>query len=203
MVERIRESVVTAIVLSHLVLLSCSSSINQGGAQNAPAAPTHIRLAVVAQGLEVAWDPIPEATHYTLFWGTERGEYRSLVNCNGPAVVLSGLNREQLYFLAVSAWNQRGESNFSKEETLVYDDGSGCPEAYLAKGNDLMNNGYYAGAHAYFSAAIRLDPANLHAYQSRATLHEKINRPDLAREDEAMAQRLFKKKRISLRQAGK
>lgn len=203
MVERIRESVVTAIVLSHLVLLSCSSSINHGGAKNAPAAPTHVRLAVVAQGLKVAWDPVTGANHYTLFWGTERGEYRSLVNCDGPAVVLSGLNREQLYFLAVTAWNQSGESNFSKEATLVYDDGSGRPEAYLARGNDLMNNGHYAGAYAYFSAAIRLDPANLQAYQSRAALHEKINRPDLARKDEAMAQRLFKKRRISLRQAGR
>ncbi len=203
MVERIRESVLIAIVLSHLVLLSCSSSVNQGSAQEAPPAPTQVRLAIVAQGLEVAWDPVPGANHYTLFWGTERGEYRSLVNCNGPAVVLSGLNREQLYFLAVTAWNQSGESNFSKEQILVYDDGSGRPETYLAKGHDLMNNGYYAGAHAYFSAAIRLDPANLQAYQSRAMLHEKINRPDLAREDEAMAQRLFKKKRISLRETGR
>src|SRR5208283_5346472 len=200
---RIRELLLTALVLSNLLLLSCSSSVNQGGAQDAPVPPTHVQLAMVAQGLQVAWEPVSGATHYTLFWGSEPGEYKSLVNCESPAVVLSRLNREQLYFLAVTAWNQSGESNFSKEEILVYDDGSGRPEAYLAKGNDLMNNGYYAGAHAYFSAAIRLDPANLHAYQSRATLHEKLNRPDLAREDEAMAQRLFKKKRISLRQAGR
>jgi Tfp pilus assembly protein PilF len=113
------------------------------------------------------------------------------------------LNREQLYYFAVSAWNHRGESNFSDEQVLVYDDGSGRPDAYLAKGNDLMSNGYYMGAHAYFSAAIRLDPGNLHAYQSRAALHEKINQPDLARQDEAMAERLLKKQRISLRQAGR
>ena len=203
MAERIRELLVTALVLSHLLLLSCSSSVNQGGAQNAPAAPTHVRLAIVAQGLEVAWEPVSGATHYTLFWGSERGEYKSLANCDSPAVILSGLNREQLYFLAVTAWNQRGESNFSNEQVLVYDDGSGRPETYLAKGNDLMNRGHYAGAQAYFSAAIRLDPGNLYAYQSRAILRQKINQPDLAREDEAMADKLFKKKRISLRQAGR
>ena len=203
MLEKIRESLVTALVLSCFFLVSCSSSVNQRGAQNAPAAPTHVRLAMVPQGLEVAWEPVSGATHYTLFWGLERGEYKSLVNCNSPAVVLAGLNKEQLYFFAVTAWNQRGESNFSNEEILVYDDGSGRSETYLAKGNDLMNKGHYLGAHAYFSAAIRLDPGNLHAYQSRAALHEKIDRPDLAREDEAMAEKLFKKKRISLRQAGR
>jgi tetratricopeptide (TPR) repeat protein len=201
--ERIRELLVTALVLSHLLLLSCSSSVNQGGAQNAPAAPTDVRLAIVAQGLEVAWKPVSGATHYTLFWGSERGDYKRLVNCDSPAVVLSGLNREQLYFLAITAWNQRGESNFSNEQVLVYDDGSGRPETYLSKGNDLMNRGHFAGAHAYFSAAIRLDPGNLYAYQSWATLHQKINQPDLAREDEAMAEKLFKNKRISLRQAGR
>jgi Tfp pilus assembly protein PilF len=59
------------------------------------------------------------------------------------------------------------------------------------------------GAQAYFSAAIRLDPGNLYAYQSRAILRQKINQPDLAREDEAMAAKLFKNKRISLRQASR
>jgi len=201
-VEKIRESVVTVIVLSNLLLLSCSSSINQGGAQSAPTAPRDVRLAIATQGLEMSWEPVSGATHYTVFWGSERGDYRGLVNCDCPALVLTGLNREQLYFLAVTAWNQRGESNFSDEQVLVYDDGSGRPETYLAKGNDLMNRGHYVGAHAYFCAAIRLDPANLDAYQSRAMLHEKINRPDLARQDQAMAEKLFKKKRISLRQAG-
>ncbi|MGO9567647.1 MAG: tetratricopeptide repeat protein [Desulfomonilaceae bacterium] len=202
MAERIRELLLTALVLSNLLLLSCSSSVNQGGAQDAPVPPIHVQLAMVAQGLQVAWEPVSGATHYTLFWGSEPGEYKSLVNCESPAVILSRLNREQLYFIAVTAWNQRGESNFSNELVLVYDDGSGRPETYLARGNDLMNRGHYAGAQAYFSAAIRLDPGNLYAYQSRAILRQKINQPDLAREDETMAEMLFKKKRISLRQAG-
>jgi tetratricopeptide (TPR) repeat protein len=202
-VERIRELLATALVLSLLLLVSCSISGNQGGAHNAPAAPTNVRLAIVPQGLEVAWKPVSGASRYTLFWGSERGDYKSLVNCDRSAVVLSGLNKEHLYFFAVTAWNQHGESNFSGERALVYDDGSGHPETYLAKGNDLMSRGQYAGALAYFSAAIRLDPGDLYAYQSRATLHEKINRPDLARQDEAMAEKLFKQKRITLREAGR
>ena len=201
--EKIRELLIIALVLSPLLLLSCSSSVNQGGTQNAPAVPTNVRLAIVAQGLEVAWEPVSGATHYTLFWGSEQGDYRSLVNCDSPAVILAGLNKEQLYFIAVTAWNERGESNFSNEQVLVYDDGSGRPETYLAKGNDLMNRGRYAAAQAYFSAAIRIDPGNLYAYQSRARLRQKINQPDLAREDEARAEKLFKNKRISLRQAGR
>ncbi len=148
--KRIRDLLVITLVLSHLLLLSCSSSVNQGGTQNVPAAPTHVRLAVVAQGLEAAWDPVAGSTHYTLFWGTEPGDYKSLVNCESPAVILSRLNSEQLYFFAVTAWNQRGESNFSNEQVLVYDDRSGRPETYLAIGYDLMNRGHYSGAHAYF-----------------------------------------------------
>ncbi len=203
MVERIRELLVAALVLSHLLLLSCSTSVNEGGAQNSPAAPAGVRLAAGPHGLEVAWEPVVGATRYTLFWGPERGDYKSLVNCDKPAVVLSGLIREQLYFVAVTAWNQNGESNFSKEQALVYDDGVGRPETYLARGNDLMSKGQYASALAYFSAAIRLDPGNLYAYQSRAMLHEKVDRPDLARQDQAMAEKLFQQKRISLREAGR
>jgi tetratricopeptide (TPR) repeat protein len=202
-VERIKELLVTALVLSHLLLLSCSTSGNLGGAHSAPPPPTEVRLAIVPKGLEVAWKPVSGATRYTLFWGSERGDYKSLVNCDRPAVVLSGLNKERLYFFAVTAWNQNGESNFSGEQAMVYDDGSGHAETYLARGNDLMSKGQYASALAYFSAAIRIDPSDLYAYQSRATLHEKINRPDLARKDEAMAEKLFKQRRISLRQAGR
>jgi tetratricopeptide (TPR) repeat protein len=170
---------------------------------SAPAAPTDVRLAIVPKGLEAAWKPVSGATRYTLFWGSERGDYKNLVNCDRPAVVLSGLGKEQLYFFAVTAWNQHGESNFSGEQALVYDDGSGRPETYVAKGNDFMGRGQYASALAYFSAAIRLDPSDLYAYQSRAALHEKIHRPDLARQDQAMAEKLFKQRRISLRQAGR
>jgi len=203
MIERIKELLVTLLVFSPFLLLSCSSSGRPEGAQNAPAAPVHVHLAITAQGLQVAWEPVLGTTHYTLFWGLERGDYKSLVDCDRPAVVLRGLKNGELYFFAVTAWNRRGESNFSNEEVVVYDDGTGRPETYLAKGNDLMIRGYYSGAQAYFSAAIRLDPDNLYAYQSRATLYEKIDRPDLAREDEARAEKLFKEKRISLRQAGR
>jgi len=190
--QKNRKSVVLALVLLPVLLLSCSSSDNQGGVQNAPAAPKNVQLSIVSQGLEVAWQPVSGATHYTVFWGSDREDYRSLANCNGPAVVLSCLKNEQLYFFVVTAWNQRGESNFSEERLLIYDDGSGRPETYVAKGNDLMNKGRYMDAYAYFSAAIRLDPGNRNAYQSRASLNEKINRHDLAEQDRAIAEKLFK-----------
>ncbi len=200
MVERIGKLAVAALVLSPLLLLSCSSSVTSGTAQSAPAAPTRLELAIVPQGLEITWQPVSGATHYTVFWGSDREDYRGLVNCDRPALVLRGLKNEGLYFFAVTAWNQRGESDFSGEQPLVYDDGSGRPEIYLTKGKDLMNKGHYVASSAYFSAAIRLDPRNLRAYQSRALLHEKINRPDLARQDRAKAQKLFKEHRITLRQ---
>ncbi len=199
MVERIGKLAVAVLALSHLLLLSCSSSITPGTVRNPPAAPTHVGLVIVPQGLEITWQPVSGATHYTVFWGSNREDYRGLVNCDRSALVLRGLKNEKLYFFAVTAWNPRGESGFSGEQALVYDDGSARPEIYLAEGKDLMNKGEYMAASAYFSAAIRLDPRNLRAYQNRALLQEKIHRPDLARQDRATAEKLFREQRITLR----
>ncbi len=40
-----------------------------------PKPPHKVKLSVVPEGLEVSWDRISEATHYTVFWGTENGKY--------------------------------------------------------------------------------------------------------------------------------
>ena len=78
MLERIRESLVTALVLSCFLLVSCSSSVNQGGAQNAPAVPTHVRLTIGPQGLEVAWEPVSGSYPLHTLLGVGAGRLQEL-----------------------------------------------------------------------------------------------------------------------------
>ena len=70
-------SVALLLLLSLSLLASCGSS--QGtGKLGPPQAPREVKLNLVPEGLEVSWDTISGATHYTVFWGTENGEYERL-----------------------------------------------------------------------------------------------------------------------------
>lgn len=163
-----------------------------------PVAPVHVQVSQVSEGVEVAWKTVPGALHYTVFWGTERGEYRNLFNTSGTRVVLSGLRKGELYYLAVTTWTSAGESNYSQEHTVVYDDDPSRARSHLAKANELKQKGDYPEAHAHVSASVRLDPTNPEAYKDRGLLYEKTARPDLARQDYATAEKLYKIKPLSL-----
>jgi len=144
------------------------------------------------EGLRLDWEKAPGATHYTVFWGNESQDYRNITNFKAPPVVLAGLRKGKLYALAVTSWNERGESDYSTEQVLVYDDNPKNASVYAATGNNLMEKGSYDEALVYFSAAIRLDPHDVSAYQQRALLYERVNRTDLAKRDHAMAQKILK-----------
>lgn len=166
-----------------------------------PDPPANVQIQVVRDGVQVFWDCIPAVTHYTVFWGTERDHYVSLVNAENCAVTLAGLKKGRFYSFAVTAWNQQGESDYSREAAVVYDDDPGRASEYLEKGNDLMEQGMYADAHLYLSAAIRLDPQNAAAYRRRGLLYERTNQSALAREDYRRAERLLSQKHHAKSQA--
>jgi tetratricopeptide (TPR) repeat protein len=141
----------------------------------------------------MTWECVPEAHFYTVFWGTERGDYRGTVNSDSCSVLLQGMEKEKIYYFAVTAWNQAGESMFSNEQVLVYDNNAQNSEKHVATGNELMQRGRLRDAHAYFSAAILCDPENVMAYRYRAMLYESISRSDLAKQDYATAETIQKK----------
>ncbi len=191
-------SVALLLLLSLSVLASCGPS--QGADKlGPPESPREIKVSIVPQGLEVSWDEVSGATHYTVFWGTENGKYDRLFAASDNRLMITGLGKGELYTVAVTSWNQNGESDYSPEAVVVYDDDPRSATAYLAKGNELLAQGSLNLADAYLSAAIRLDPDSAKAYRSRALLNEKMNRPEPARNDLAAAERLIKQQKVSLR----
>jgi tetratricopeptide (TPR) repeat protein len=188
---------IALVLILPLALLACTSSGGKTVAGLPPKPPADVKCQVAGEGIEISWNSVHNATHYTVFWGTDRGDYRSMGNSGASSVLLSGLQKEKLYAIAVSAWNESGESNFSEEQLVVYDDETQNSPKYAAKGEELMQRGYYRDAHAYFSAAITCDPENADAYQRRAQLYERMSRTDLAQKDYAQAENIHRKKMSS------
>jgi tetratricopeptide (TPR) repeat protein len=188
--------------MSMALLASCGPSEGTGKL-GPPESPREVKFRIVPEGLEVSWDTVPGATHYAVFWGTETGKYDRMFTAPDTCVVITGLGRGELYALAVTSWNHDGESDYSPEAVVVYDDEPRRATAHLAKGDELLAQGSLELADAYLSAAIRLDPDSVQAYRSRALLNEKLNRPEPARKDHAAAERLIKQQKVSLRQAAR
>jgi len=187
---------IIALLVGTLCLASCGSGVRDR-ATGPPAQPSGLRFELVQSGLRVSWDRISGASHYTLFGGKEPGEYRFTVDSKDSSVILVGLEKCQFYAMAVTAWNSRGESDFSREEFLIYDDDPTNADSYVEAGNDLMQRGFLADAYVYISTAIRLNPNSAGAYRSRALVNERMSRPDHARQDHSAADRIEKKKNLS------
>jgi len=190
-------AILSAIALTAVLIVWCGSIGGSGDISRPPAAPGTPRLEMAENGLRVSWDPVEGADHYTVFWGREPGEYRFMADSRDTSVLIGGLETGQFYGFAVTAWNGRGESDFSREEFAVYDNDPRNAVTYLEAGQDLMQRGFLADAYVYMTAAIRLDPDNHEAYRYRAMLNEKMSRPDRARKDHSTAERIEKKKRLS------
>lgn len=194
-----RTTTVRAALLFPIIVLlfGCSSPAAKTGPRKVPPPPQNFQVHTTAEGLRVDWEKVPGASHYTVFWGTESQDYRNINNFKAPPVVLAGLKKGKLYAFAATSWNEKGESDYSKEQVFVYDDNPRNASLYAATGNNLMEKGSYEEALVYLSAAIRLDPHNVYAYQQRALLYERVNRTDLAKRDHAMAQKILKTKPLT------
>jgi tetratricopeptide (TPR) repeat protein len=189
------------LIAAQCLLSSCSSVGETSVPNKPPPAPENINIELVNQGAAISWKCVRGTSHYTLFWGVERGDYRALANTNACSTILAGLKKGDLYYFAVSSWNARGESGYSQEQAFLYDDAPERAGVYLERGSESAQKGLYAEAHAYLSAAIRLDPGNAEAYRQRAALHEQLNQSEYARQDYQMAEKIFKTKSLSTRQS--
>ena len=176
------------------LLTSCSTTASTDSPKIAPQPPGHVQVTFSAKGLSVTWKPVPQATHYTVFWGKDEGRFRHLQDTRECAMEISGLHQGEKYAVAVTAWNQRGESDLSAKRMIVYDNDAAKSSHYVALGKESMERGRLDDAEAYFNAAVRLAPENPEAYRSRSRFYQKIARSDLARQDSRFAEKLQKKK---------
>lgn len=156
---------------------------------------------IVNNGILIWWQPTPRANRYTVFWGPESGQHRYFVEAEQPPILLLGIQKGQLNYFAVTAWNEFGESMYSAEVALVNDNNSANAGFYLKKGHECARKEAFIDAHAYYSAVIRLDPRRVDAYLYRGAINQKLKREEMARSDFIVAEKMFKDQRLSLRQA--
>jgi len=64
-----------------------------------------------------SWDAVPEAEGYKIYWRIESGNYSDFETTYSEQIQIPMVRfeRERTYFFAVTAFNQAGESEFSKE----------------------------------------------------------------------------------------
>ncbi|MFH0824953.1 MAG: fibronectin type III domain-containing protein [Pseudomonadota bacterium] len=199
MLKRRSACVMTVLLMTMLIMSSCTSYVEPQKMLSAPQRPENLQVWVTDQGIGLSWDAVPDATGYTVFWGSQRGEYRSIMDCRAAPIIISGLRPGALYYVTVTARNQIGEGPYSQEAAVVFDNDTTKAGDYLALGTDSMERGRFSNGYAYISTAIRLDPANPYAYRQRAMLLEKVGLHDLAKQDHAAAQGLLKNRPLSKR----
>lgn len=162
-----------------------------------PSAPSGFSVEYSEDGLLASWHPSAGAKSYTLFWGTDKGEYRKMFPTGETTVLLKGFESGQMYNFAVTASNDSYESDFSSEFFFVYDDAPRNSMDHVAKAKDLMIDRRHTEALAFLNTAIRLDPENPESYRTRAMLLEKLGKKDEARNDFKKSETLFGNKHMT------
>jgi tetratricopeptide (TPR) repeat protein len=180
-----------------LLLVSCGMNGSTDAPKTVPKAPADVRANFSPRGFSVTWEPVPQATHYTVFWGKDETRFRHLKDTRECAAEISGLKRSGKYLVAVTAWNRLGESDLSKKRIVVYDNDASKSSHYLALGEQSMERGRLEDAEAYFNAAVRLAPQNPDAYRGRSRFYLKIARTDQARRDARSAEKFRKRKALA------
>ncbi len=184
-------------IMGCFLLVSCTNSGKVKSTEALPP-PENIQHTVVPAGVKLSWDKIPGALQYTVFWGTEKQNYKQLLHTVQNSAVITGLQPGSLYAFAVTTWSTAGESEYSRESVLVYDNEPRRASTHLATGQSLLREGSFEDALAYLSTSIRLDPRSAEAYRLRALVNEKMNRSEHARKDYAVAEKLFNDRPLSL-----
>jgi hypothetical protein len=79
-----------------------------------PRAVKEVKAEIIPEGIKVEWKEVPGATHYTVFWSNESGRYTKLHDVPENVAIFTELRQEK-YFFTVTAWNERGESDYAPE----------------------------------------------------------------------------------------
>lgn len=75
-----------------------------------------IATRVTAGEVNVSWDPVPGASGYHVYYGTQSRNYDTFMSTASNTATITGLQDCQTYYVAVKAFNSAGESpQFSNE----------------------------------------------------------------------------------------
>jgi hypothetical protein len=97
-----------------MVIVATLPQKQAGEKHQPPRAVKEVKAEIVPEGIKVEWKEVPGATHYTIFWSNESGQYTKLHNVPENAALFTELRHEK-YFFTVTAWNERGESDYAPE----------------------------------------------------------------------------------------
>lgn len=181
-------SIISGLLLVLSLLGSCSK--RDLPVKKPPMPPIGLRTSSSPQGVEAKWNAIPGVTHYTLFWGREKGDYSNLTDAFESHGVINGLTQGEVYHISVTAWNNHGESDYATPVSIVYEFSPENAPRLSARGDSLMKQGRLEDAETYYSAAIRLSPLTPEAYRKRGELYRRMSKIDLARRDTENAVRV-------------
>ncbi|MGD9819315.1 MAG: hypothetical protein AB7V04_11525 [Desulfomonilaceae bacterium] len=187
-------AIVAGIILTASMGTSSEKRISQ---TKIPSFPEGLHVNAVEDGVLATWKNSSGAESYTLFWGTEKGEYRRMFETTENVVLLKGLDPGHMYNFAVTASNSNYESSFSPEFFYVHDTDLENASDHVATAQDLMRNNLINEALAFVSAAIRLDNRHAEAYRVRASLLEKLGKREEARSDLLTAESLYNRKHMT------
>ncbi len=162
-----------------------------------PSSPSGFSIDQSEDGLVASWHPSAGAKSYTLFWGTNKGEYRKMFPTGETSVFIKGFEPGQVYNFTVTASNDSYESDYSNECFFVYDDVPRNSTDHIAKAKDMMIDRRHGEALAFLNTAIRLDPENPESYRARAMLFERLGNKDQARHDFKKSETLFGNKQMT------
>ncbi len=196
-------SICYALILLATLLAVVSCGPQTGGAVSTipPNPPKELSFKTADQGLLVSWGPVPGASKYTLFWGPDKSEYRRFVETKSSAVIIKGIENGVLNYFTVTAASPHAESRFSHETPYVYDTDPQNAPMHMQKAIKLGRRGDIKEALLHLGVAIKLDSQNPEYYRQRAKLKEQIGLNNEAKKDLAIAEGLYMKKKISLKQS--
>ncbi len=184
------------LLLSSFFLMSCGTSGNTNSKKIE--APKQVSVDSTQGGIRVNWKPVPDAIGYTVFWGSEKGEFRNMASTKDCGALIEKVQNGEVYCVAVTSWGKTGESNFSEEKIVVFDHQVHRSSFHLSRATELVSKGSYDDAEAHFNAAIKLNPGNASAYKERGALHQKMQRHDLAKKDFETARKIHESKSVSM-----